>query len=74
MPDWSRCTRSLIYNDNRPTLKTKTLSDLLSKMLMLVFAVTNFWETIDAAAETRQGMNVADVAKVRHTSSIVEIY
>ncbi|GKZ35283.1 hypothetical protein AbraIFM66950_005878 [Aspergillus brasiliensis] len=28
-----------------------------------VFAVTNFFETFDAATETRQGMNVADIAQ-----------
>lgn len=29
-----------------------------------VFAVTNFLDTMDTVAETRQGKNVADIAKV----------
>ncbi|RHZ52834.1 NmrA/HSCARG family protein [Aspergillus thermomutatus] len=29
-----------------------------------VFVVTNFWDTMDPLAETRQGKNVADIAKV----------
>lgn len=29
-----------------------------------VFAVTNFLEKMDTVAETRQGKNVADIAKV----------
>jgi hypothetical protein len=30
------------------------------------FAVTNFWEQSSAEAETNQGKNVADAAKVGH--------
>ncbi|GJP96743.1 hypothetical protein CBS115989_4409 [Aspergillus niger] len=44
-------------------LEDKDSLRLALKDAYAVFAVTNFWETFDAAAETRQGMNVADVAK-----------
>ncbi|OJZ81645.1 hypothetical protein ASPFODRAFT_85161 [Aspergillus luchuensis CBS 106.47] len=44
-------------------LEDKDSLRLAIKDAYAVFAVTNFWETFDAAAETRQGMNVADIAK-----------
>jgi hypothetical protein len=34
-----------------------------------VFLVTNYWETMSAEVEKRQGIDVADVAKVRYPSS-----
>ncbi|GAQ47554.1 hypothetical protein AtubIFM56815_003818 [Aspergillus tubingensis] len=44
-------------------LEDKDSLRLALKDAYAVFAVTNFWETFDAAAEIRQGMNVADIAK-----------
>lgn len=32
-----------------------------------VFAVTNYWEKMDAELEMKQGRNVADLAKVGHS-------
>jgi NmrA-like family len=35
-----------------------------------VFLVTNYWDTMSAEMEKKQGMNVADAAKVRYPSSL----
>ncbi|OJJ67670.1 hypothetical protein ASPBRDRAFT_660981 [Aspergillus brasiliensis CBS 101740] len=45
-------------------LEEKDSLRLALKDAYAVFAVTNFFETFDAATETRQGMNVADIAKL----------
>ncbi|KAE8147582.1 hypothetical protein BDV25DRAFT_168978 [Aspergillus avenaceus] len=36
-----------------------------------VFAVTNFWESLDASAETRQGKNIVDIAKETNIKHLV---
>ena len=38
-----------------------------------VFAVTNYWETMDEHVEMKQGHNVADAAKVCHLPDLLPI-
>lgn len=56
-------------------LLTTTKADLNNKDSLVkafkgsyaVFAVTNYWESLDMQVEIQQGKNIADAAKVRTT-------
>lgn len=45
-------------------IKSKDQIKLALQGAYAVFAVTNYWEKMDAELETKQGRNIADLAKV----------
>lgn len=38
-----------------------------------IFAMTNYWETMDAELEMQQGRNIADLAKVSDTAILISL-